>query len=114
LNFGGIGGLLVIKLANPTKVFCSWAPHQVGSRQFLLSMTKPYVRAGAARILEKTDAAVRQKIGRLDSARIVSSTEPTELLALLVADRGSQILNLHQALATKTTCATSEMPVIHE
>ena len=27
LNFGGMGGFLVIKLVKPTKAVCSWTPH---------------------------------------------------------------------------------------
>jgi hypothetical protein len=62
LNFGGIGGLLVIKLVKPTKVFSSWTPNYRGVGYFLLSKTEPDIRTAAAGILGKTDTAVRQKV----------------------------------------------------
>jgi hypothetical protein len=95
LNFGGIGGFLVIKLVKPTKALCSWTPHQTGVNQFLLPQTESDIRTGSARILRETDSAMRQKFRGLDSADCVFD-KMAELLALVLSDRGSQILDLDQ------------------
>ena len=101
LSFGGMGGFLVIKLVKPTKVFCSWTPHQVAST-IPASQTQPHIRATAAGVLGEADAAVRQELGRLDSADRVLY-QVTKFLALFLGDGGSQVLDFDQALRTKTT-----------
>src|ERR1700692_2187450 len=73
----------VIKLVKPTKVVCSWAPHESGVRQYLLSQTKPHIRAAAAGILRKAYAAVRQKVCRLDAANCAFD-QATKLLSLFL------------------------------
>ncbi len=86
LNFGGMGGFLVIKFVKPTKIVCSRTPHESGVGQNLLSQTKPNIRTAAARVLGKTDAAVRQKVCRLDPADC-ALYQITELLTLLLVRR---------------------------
>jgi hypothetical protein len=93
LNFGGIGGFLVTKLVKPIKTVGSWTPYHRGVDHFLLSKTETYIRTGAARVLGKADATVRKKIRRLDSTDCALH-QSTKLLALLVGDSGSQVLNL--------------------
>jgi hypothetical protein len=43
-----MGGILVRKLVKPTKVVCSWAPHQRRFGQVRPSQTKPDVGAAGA------------------------------------------------------------------
>jgi hypothetical protein len=100
LNFGGIGVCLVIKLVKPTKVFGSWPPDQGGINQLLLSQAEPQVWTCAARILRKTDAAVRREVCRLDSPDRVLG-QMTKLLTLHVGDRRAQILDFHQPFANE-------------
>jgi hypothetical protein len=100
LNFGGIGGFLVIKLVKPTIVFCSWSPYEGAFGKVLPIETKPHIRAAATRVLRKTDAAVGKKICGLDSADGVFY-EAAELQSLFVGDGGSQVLNVHQSLANE-------------
>jgi len=98
LNFGGMGGFLVIKLVNPTKIFCSWTPHHRGVNHRLLSKAEPHVRAAAARILGETNATVRGKVRRLD-ATDRAFHETAKLLALFIGNGGAQVLHLDHALA---------------
>ena len=93
MNFGGMGGFLVTKLVKPIKTVGSWTPHHRGVDHFLLSKTETYIRTGAARVLGKADATVRKKIRRLDSTDCALH-QSTKLLALLLGDSGSQVLNL--------------------
>src|SRR5579863_4568944 len=93
-----MGGFLIIKLVKPTKIFCSWTPHQCGVGQLLFSQTKPNVWTAAARILRKADATERQKIRRFNPADR-SFDKVTELLPLFVGNGGAKILNFDQALA---------------
>jgi hypothetical protein len=93
-----MGGFLVAKLVKPIKTVCSWTPYQRGANQVLLPETESYIRAAAAGVLGKADAAVRQELCRLDSPDRVLY-QATEFLALLVGDGGLQVLNLYQMLA---------------
>jgi hypothetical protein len=112
-NFGGIGGFLVIKLVKPVKAVCSGAPHQVSVDNFLPPQTESEVRAGAAGILRKADATVREKPCRFNSPDRVFH-QVAELLALLVGYRSPKVLDFDQTLAHKHHLATSAMPVIQE
>src|SRR5579859_3882981 len=92
-----MGGFLVSKLVKPTKVFCSWTSHQSGCGEFLPSQTKPHIRTGAAGILREPYAAVGQELRGLDPAdRVVNQL--AELLALLLSDRGAEVLDFRQPL----------------
>jgi hypothetical protein len=82
-----MGGFLVIKLVKPTKAVCSWTPHQSGVDHLLFSKTKAHIRTGAARVLGKADATVRQKVCRLDAADRAFN-QVTEFLTLFVSDCG--------------------------
>jgi hypothetical protein len=62
-----MGGYSVIKLVKPIKILCSWTPHQSSVSHRLLSKTEAYIGTAAARVLGETDAAVRQKVRRLDA-----------------------------------------------
>src|SRR5207302_5069994 len=93
-----MGGFLVIKLVKPTKVFCSWPPHQSGVGKILPSETKPNVGTAGARVLREANAAVGQELGGLDPANRVFH-ELAEFLTLFVGNRGSQVLHLDQPLA---------------
>jgi len=88
-----MGGLLVIKLVKPIKTVCSWTPHQAGVSHFLLAKTQFHIRTAAAGVLRKADATVRQELCGFDSLDRVPY-QATELLALPVGNRGSQVLNL--------------------
>src|SRR2546425_8038660 len=98
LSLGSMGGFSVRKLVKPTKVFGSWPPYQSDLDQLLPSQTKAYVRATAARVLGETDAAVGQKLGGLDPPDGVFN-QLAEFLALLLSDRGTQVLDFDQPLA---------------
>src|SRR6266566_1938429 len=98
-SLGASGGCLVIKLIKPTKIFCSW-PHQSAFRQIRTSEAESDIRTTAAGVLWKANAAVRQKLGRLDPLDRVSD-QLSEFLALLLGNRGPQILHFHQPLAHK-------------
>jgi len=63
-----VGGLLVIKLVKPTKVFGSWPPNEGGFDQLRFVQAEPEIGAAAARVLRKANAAVRQELRRLDLA----------------------------------------------
>src|ERR1035438_10343012 len=95
-----MGGFLVIKLVKPTKIVCSWTPHQSGIDHFLLSKTKPHIRTGTAGVLGKADTTVRQKIRRFNSTDRAFN-QATKLLSLFLGDGGAQVLNLDQTLADK-------------
>src|SRR5213078_1633160 len=99
-SLGASGGCLVIKLIKPTKIFCSWPPHQSAFRQIRTSEAESDIRTTAAGVLWKANAAVRQKLGRLDPLDRVSD-QLSEFLALLLGNRGPQILHFHQPLAHK-------------
>src|SRR5205814_5854270 len=75
-----------------------WPANESGFDQLRLIKAQPDIGATAAGILGKTDAAVRQKLGGLDlsDGRV---HQLAELLALLVADGGLQVLDFDQALA---------------
>src|SRR5207244_10256855 len=68
LSLCSIGGFLVNKLVKPTKILCSWPPHQIGRDQLLSSETKPDIRACTARVLRKANPTVRQELGGLDAS----------------------------------------------
>src|SRR5438128_3624982 len=87
-----------MKLVKPIKTFCSWPPDESGLDQFLPSETKPNIRTAAARVLRETDAAVGQELSRLDLPDGLFDELP-ELAALLIRDRGVQVLNFDQPLA---------------
>ena len=56
LSFGGMGGSLVIKFVKPTKVFCSWAPHQGCVSHFLPSQAESLIWAAAEGILRGNES----------------------------------------------------------
>jgi len=95
-----MGGFLVIKLVKPTKVFCSWPPHQSGIGKILPSETQPDVGTAAAGVLGETNAAVGQELGGLDPVDRVFH-ELAEFLPLLVGNCSSQVLNLDHPLANE-------------
>jgi hypothetical protein len=64
-----MGGILVCKLVKPTKVICSWAPHERVFGQIWSSQTEPNVGTAGAGILGKPDAAVRQELGTVATSR---------------------------------------------
>ncbi|MFY9908386.1 MAG: hypothetical protein WAK56_01020, partial [Candidatus Sulfotelmatobacter sp.] len=87
-----MGGFLVIKLVKPTKVFCSCTPYQGGCGEILPTQTEPNIRAATARVLRKTNAAVREELGGLNPVDSVFD-DVSEFFPLLLGDRGSQILD---------------------
>jgi hypothetical protein len=93
-----MGGFLVSKLVKPTKILGSWPPYESGIDQLLLSQAKSQVGASAARVLRKANAAVGKKLRGFDSPDCVLDQQ-AELLALLFADCGAQILDLNQPFA---------------
>src|ERR1039458_3951064 len=95
-----MGGFSICKLVKPIKTVCSWTPHQAGVDHLLLAKTKSHIRTAAARVLGKADATMGQKLCRLDSLDRVPY-QTTELLALLVGNGCSQVLNLHQPFANE-------------
>src|ERR1700720_2115138 len=95
-----MGGFLVIKLVKPTKTVSSRTPYQSGVDYLLFSKTKAHIRAATARILGKANAAVREKVGRLDAAD-GAFNQVAEFLALFVGDGAAQLLNLDQTLPDK-------------
>jgi len=101
LNFGGMGGFLVIKLVKPTKIVCSWTPNESSVGQLLLSETKPHIGTAAARVLRKADATVLQKVCRPDTANCAFH-QAAKLLALFLRYRSAEVLDLDQALADDT------------
>lgn len=64
------------------------------------SETEADVRATAARILGKTDPAVRRESRRFNLANRVFD-EPAELLALLFTDGCPKVLDFHETLANE-------------
>ena len=62
-----MGKLLVSKLVKTTKVLCSGPSYEGDVDQFWFSQAKSEVRTATARVLGKTDAAVRQKLRGLDT-----------------------------------------------
>src|ERR1700739_1070140 len=95
-----MGGFLVIKLVKPTKVFCSWPPHQSGFGHVLPSETQPHVRAAAAGVLREANAAVGEELGRFDPAD-GACRQLAEFPTLLVGDSSSKVLHLDQPLANE-------------
>src|SRR5437870_3757525 len=87
-SLGSMGAFLVRKLVKPTKLFCSWPAHQSGFGQILSSQAEPDVGAAAARILRKSNTAVRQELSGLDLADGVFD-QLAEFMALLVGDPGA-------------------------
>src|SRR5712691_4545947 len=98
LSLRSMGGILVCKLVKPTKVFCSRAPHQRRFGQILSPQTEPDVATTGAGVLGKADATVGQKLGGFDPSDRVLDQSP-EFFALVVVDRGPEVLNLDQPLA---------------
>ncbi len=92
-----MGGLSVRKLVKPTKVFCSRPSHQSGVDQLLFPQAKPQVWARAAGVLREANPAVWQELGRLDPANRIGD-QMAEFVALLVGDRGAEVLHLNQTL----------------
>src|SRR5204863_1841445 len=93
-SLGSIGGLLVRKLVKHTKIFSSWAPHQLRFGQILSPQTEAKVGTASTGVLREANAAVGQKFGRLDPVdRILD--EMTEFFPLFVADDSLEILNLN-------------------
>jgi hypothetical protein len=92
-----MGGFLVIKLVNPTKIFCSWTPDQGRMSHFLTSETKAHIGAAAARILRESNSAVRKELSRLNPTdRVLDKV--TEFLALAVCDGRPEVLNFDHSL----------------
>src|SRR6266436_5928740 len=67
-SLGSTGGILVRKLVKPTKVVCSWTPHQRRVRQVLPSQTESEVGTAGAGVLGEADTTVRQELSRFDSS----------------------------------------------
>jgi hypothetical protein len=63
-----MGGYLVTKLVKPIKTVGSWTPHHSCVDHFLLSKAGAHKWTNAAGVLGETDATVRQKVRRLNSA----------------------------------------------
>jgi hypothetical protein len=99
-SLGGIGRLLTRKLVKPIKTLCSRAAYKSRLDQICSSQAKPDVWAAAARILRKTDAAVRQKLGSFDALDGIAH-ELAKFLALFVCNGGVQVLHFDQSLAHK-------------
>src|SRR5208283_5059447 len=97
LSFGGIGGHLVNKFVKQTKID-SWLAHKGGLDHVALIEAEPDEGAGCARILGKTDPAVRQEQPGLDPSYRVFD-QGCELLPLLVRNGGPEVLNFDQPLA---------------
>jgi hypothetical protein len=95
-----MGGFLVIKLVKPTKIFCSWTPHQGGVGHDLFAKTKSHLRTAATRVLRKANTAVRQKICGFDSTGRALH-QAAKLQALFLRYGSAQVLNLNQALANE-------------
>src|SRR5262249_28783009 len=98
LSFGSMGGFLVSKLVKPTKAFGSRSPHEGGIDQLLFAKAESQVGARAARVLREPNATVGQKLCGFDSPDCVFD-QLAELVALLLADGGSEILDLDQSFA---------------
>jgi len=97
---GSIGGILVRKFVKPTKVVCSWTPHQCRLGQVRPPQAESDIGTAGARVLGEANAAVRQKLGRFDPLDRVLD-KMAELFSLLVSDGCSAVLNLNQPLADK-------------
>src|SRR5258707_1854596 len=95
-----MGGILVRKLVKPTKVVCSWTPHECRFGQIRPPQAQPYIRTAGAGVLGETDTTVRQELGGFDPPDRVLN-QVAELLALFVADGCPEVLNLDQAFADK-------------
>src|SRR5438094_723073 len=95
-----MGGFLTRKLVKPIKTLCSRAAYQSRLDQIRSSQAEPDVRARAAGILGKTDAAVRQKLGSFDALDGLHY-ELAEFLALFFCDRSMQVLNFRNSLSNK-------------
>jgi hypothetical protein len=93
-----MGGLLVRKLVKPTKDFCSWPSYEHGRGFCRSPKAKSDIRAAAAGILWEADPAVRQELGGLNPSNRVLD-QLAELKTLFVGDRGTEILDLNQALS---------------
>jgi hypothetical protein len=100
LSLGNTGGFLVSKLVKPTKVFCSWASHEMSLGDLIFPEAKPDIGATAAGILGKTDSTVRQEVSGLDSSNRVFC-QLTDLTALFIGNCCAQVLGLNQSLANK-------------
>src|SRR5205809_4296096 len=87
-----------MKLVKPIKLFCSWPPDESGLDQILASEAKPNIRTAATRVLRKTNATVRQELGRLDLLD-GGFDQLSELAPLLVVDGCAQVLDFDQPLA---------------
>src|SRR6266853_1408163 len=96
-SLGISGGWLVRKVIKDTKG-ASRPANQSRLNQILLTQAKSQVGTTHAGVLWEADAGVRQKAARLNlSNRFLD--QRSELLALLLRDRGAQVLNFDQALA---------------
>jgi hypothetical protein len=97
LSFGSIGIGLKRKFVKQTKINSGFA-HKGGFDQVTLIEAEPKERAGSTRILGKADAAARQEQLGLDPSHSVLD-QSGETLALLVRNRGPEVLHFDQALA---------------
>src|SRR5439155_7179513 len=95
-----MGGFLTCKLVKPIKTLCSRAAYQSRLDQIRSSQAEPDVRARAAGILGKTDAAVRQKLGCFDTRNSVGY-KLAKFLALFFCNRSAQILHFRNSLSNK-------------
>src|SRR3989449_4782525 len=95
LSLGSMGGFSVRKLVKPTKLFGSRPPHQSGLDQILPSQTEANIRTTAAGVLRETDATMGQELGGFDPPDGVFD-QLAEFAALVVRDRGTQVLDLNQ------------------
>src|SRR5437867_2281001 len=95
-----MGGFLTRKLVKPIKTLCSRAAYQSRRNQICSSQTEPDVRATAARILGKTDTAVRQKLGLFDALDRIAH-ELAKFLTLFICNCSVQILHFWNSLSNK-------------
>ena len=105
---------LVLKLVKPIKVARSWTANQFRFHQLLVAQTKSQMRAAHTAVLREADSAVGREVAGFDLAD-GGLNQLAELPPLLFSNRCLQILNSRVALfRTKTTRATSEIPLIQE
>jgi hypothetical protein len=91
LSFGGIGGYLVNKFVKQTKINSRFS-YKRSCNQIRLREAKPEEGASRARILRKTNAAVRQEEPGFDPPdRVID--QGSELLPLFLGDDGTEVLN---------------------
>jgi hypothetical protein len=81
-------------------LLCSGTAHKINLNKILFPETQSHVRASAAGILRKPDTTVREELCSFNPLDRVLN-QLTELSALFVRDRSSQVLNLNQSFANE-------------